>query len=132
MPPSTTSRIEAETTEDHLLDHDARWLLAKRVAVSPTLSRSPRLSRLLLYICEQHLLQRGVPLSDRQMPADVFERKELFDPAADTIVRSHMLRLRQKLEAYFKEEGSSEKLRMSIPRGGYVPAFEPSNTSVSQ
>src|SRR6202012_6110564 len=63
-------------------------------------------------------------LTDQQMAADVFERRGPFDPAADTIVRSSMLRLRQKLDIYFNEEGAAEPLRIRIPRGGYSPVFE--------
>ncbi len=38
-------------------------------------------------------------------------------------MRSHTLRLRQKPDAYFEEEGAGERLRITIPRGGYVPDF---------
>jgi hypothetical protein len=106
-------------------DDDARWLLARKVAASATLSRSSRLSQLLLYLCEYHLLGKESPLTEQQIAVDVFERRTPFDPAADTIVRSSMLRLRQKLELYFSEEGAGETLRIRIPRGGYTPVFEP-------
>ncbi len=36
-----------------------------------------------------------------------------------------MLRLRQKLELYFSEEGRDEPLRIAIPRGRYVAVFQP-------
>jgi hypothetical protein len=63
-------------------------------------------------------------LSEQHIACSVFERKGGFDPAVDTIVRSHMLRLRQKLDTYFEEEKIEEPLRITIPGGGYVPAFE--------
>jgi len=127
MSSSGLDRLASEFTENHgspALSGDDRWMLATRVAASTTLSRSARLSQLLLYLCEYHLSQSGVPLTEQKIAADVFERRANFDPAADTIVRSHMLRLRQKLETYFNEEGAHETMRITIPRGGYAPAFE--------
>lgn len=104
---------------------DDRWVLAKRIALSPSFSRSPRLAHLLMFLCEQALLDRSDHLTEKYIAHAVFGRRESdFDPAADTIVRSHMLRLRQRLETYFEEEGRSETLRISIPKGGYVPIFE--------
>lgn len=124
MPTSAQDNTDAELAENPF-SGDERWMLAVRVAASVTLSRSARLSQLLLYLCEHLLRQSGVPLSEQKIAADVFERGANFDPAADTIVRSHMLRLRQKLETYFQEEGAQEAMRITIPRGGYIPAFEP-------
>jgi hypothetical protein len=121
---SVETNPEEESSDSSRLEKDDRWLLAKRIAASSTFSRSVRLSHLLTYLCEWHLLNPGAPLTEQQIAAEVFERRGSFDPAADTIVRSHMLRLRQKLETYFTEEGRHEELRISIPKGGYVPAFE--------
>lgn len=111
------------------LTADERWQLAQRIAASPTFARSSRLPDLLLYLCERSLLGQEMLLTEQRIAAEVFERTRSFDPAADTIVRSHMLRLRQKLEVFFKEEGAKEPLRISIPRGGYVPVFEPATGS---
>jgi hypothetical protein len=107
------------------LEADERWQLAQRVAGSPTFARSSRLPDLLLYLCERSLLGHELLVTEQRIALEVFERTRGFDPAADTIVRSHMLRLRQKLETHFKEEGAKERLRILIPRGGYVPVFEP-------
>ncbi|GGH06163.1 helix-turn-helix domain-containing protein [Silvibacterium dinghuense] len=110
---------------------DERWQLVQRVAASPTFARSSRLPDLLLYLCERSLQGQELLLTEQRIAAEVFERTRSFDPTADTIVRSHMLRLRQKLEAYFKEEGAKEPLRILIPRGGYVPTFAPVGVPVA-
>ncbi|WP_446743480.1 hypothetical protein [Silvibacterium acidisoli] len=118
-PNSTTSTESSDARTD-----DPRWLLAERVAESPGFARSPRLAQLLLYLCHHHLIGNGSRLSELTIATDVFGRGRDFDSANDTIVRSHMLRLRQKLEAYFREEGAQEELQISIPRGRYVPSFQ--------
>jgi hypothetical protein len=124
MPSIVAQDMEAEVPKQSPLFNDDRWLLVQRIAASPAFARSLRLSRLLLYICEQGILGRTALLTEQGIAAEVFDRRSNFDPSADTIVRSHLLRLRQKLEAYFHEEGAQERLRISIPRGGYVPVFE--------
>jgi succinate dehydrogenase hydrophobic anchor subunit len=109
---------------------DPRWLLAERIADSPAFARSPRLAQLLLFICRQHLENKEDRLSEHTIAADLFGRGDGFDSTSDTIVRSHMLRLRQKLETYFDEEGATEELRITIPRGRYVPRFHPAQTAI--
>ena len=106
------------------LDEDERWRLVKRISISAAFVRSPRLAHLLLYLGEQAILDRKYLLTEQSLASAVFDRKTNFDPAADTIVRSQMVRLRQRLEDYFRDEGHSEHLRVSIPKGGYVPVFE--------
>lgn len=124
LAPSVTTTKAENSSPPPELENDERWLLAKKIVASATLSRSSRLAHLLLYLCERSLAGPDSPVSEQQIAAEVFERKGGFDPAGDTIVRSNMLRLRQKLEAYFSEEGAHECLRIQIPRGGYTPVFE--------
>ncbi|HEY0263856.1 MAG TPA: hypothetical protein VGC07_04975 [Granulicella sp.] len=106
------------------LKEDARWQLVLRVSASRVFSRSPRLAHLLQFLCEQAILDRTHLLTEQNIASKVFDRKANFDPVADTIVRSQMLRLRQRLEAYFREEGIAEPLSISIPKGGYTPLFQ--------
>lgn len=109
----------------HDLDvQDGQVELVKRIVVSRHFIRSPRLAALLEFLCEQSRHGHIARLTEYQIARQVFARNGRFDPNADTIVRSHMVRLRQKLVLYFQEEGTHEALRISIPRGGYVPLFE--------
>lgn len=115
--------------EEHLpfegsLLEDIRWQLVIRVSTSKSFAKSPRLAHLLRFLCEQAILNRTHLLTEQNIAGSVFNRKTNFDPVADTIVRSQMLRLRQRLEAYFREEGSGELLIISIPKGGYTPLFQ--------
>lgn len=112
-----------EKTAKDLNERDPRWLLAKRISRSRALSRSERLPRLLLYICRMYLAEREEELNEQRIGIAVFGRAPSYDPAVDSIVRSHATRLRQRLELYFSTEGASEPLRLEIPRGGYLPKF---------
>jgi hypothetical protein len=105
------------------LEDDGRWQLVKRISASTAFARSPRLAHLLLYLCEQAILGHKHLLTEQNLAVAVFDRKANFDRAADTIVRSQMVRVRQRLEDYFREEGQLEQLRVSVPKGSYTPVF---------
>jgi hypothetical protein len=104
------------------LAEDERWVTVQRIVDSPHFCKSPRLSRLLLYLSEQTLLDRADLLTELNIAIMVFDRQARFDPCVDTIVRSHMVRLRQKLDQYATENPSS--IQVTIPRGEYVVRFE--------
>ena len=50
---------------------------------------------------------------------EVFGKDADFNPAEDTIVRSHTYTLRKKLERYYFTEGKDDKFRLKIPKGHY-------------
>ena len=121
------SRSLANNEEKNLLagdplDEDERWKLVKRISVSAAFARSPRLAHLLLYLGEQAILDRKYLLTEQSLASAVFDRKTNFDPAADTIVRSQMVRLRQRLEDYFRDEGHTEHLRAPSPKADTFPS----------
>ncbi|HVY95284.1 MAG TPA: hypothetical protein VHA14_21135 [Bryobacteraceae bacterium] len=102
----------------------ARRELVERIASSPAFTRSPRLSQFLRYICACAFEGRTDEISEQQIGVQIFGRSEGYLPAEDSIVRSHARLLRQKLESYFENEGAGEELRLTIPKGSYIPAFE--------
>lgn len=119
MPPTLE---EVERAPAHK-GQDARWALARRVAKSSTFAKSEQLPKLLLYVCKMAISDRIDEINEQKIGVDVFGRSPNYDPAADSIVRSHATRLRQRLELYFNGEGADEVLRIEIPRGAYVPHF---------
>jgi Flp pilus assembly protein TadD/TolB-like protein len=47
-----------------------------------------------------------------------------FDPVTDTRVRQLAREVRDKLEKYYSGPGARDRIRISIPVGGYVPHYE--------
>lgn len=111
--------------------HDPRWLLVERILATSDFERSPRLSDFLRHICQLTLEGREDTISEQYLGEALFGRKPEYDSNADTIVRSHALRLRRRLEQYFQRAGKSEPLRLVIPRGGYVPTFLPASVALA-
>jgi hypothetical protein len=119
--------LPSNTHQDDLaeLSTDARWLTVQRIIHSETFRKSTRLPDLLRYLAKESLLNRSSQLTERAVAIRVFERQEDFDPSIDTIVRSQMVRLRQKLDQYATEHENHDSFRIVIPKGDYVVRFEP-------
>jgi hypothetical protein len=103
---------------------DPRRDLVERIIASPAFVKSPRLRSILLFICDLSLNGRNEEINELNIGAAVFGRAHNYDRSVDGIVRSHVSRLRHRLEQYFSEEGTGEPIRLSIPKGGYIPVFE--------
>jgi len=110
--------------QEGALEGDPRWLLVQRIVASGGFAGSQRLSAFLLYVSRRALTGDAASLSERVIGEAVFQRPADYDPRDDNIVRSHASRLRDRLEAYFAEEGAGEPWRVVVPRGSYVPVFE--------
>lgn len=117
------SRAPDATLPEELVA-DPRWQLVLRITASESFTRAARLSSFLLYVTHQALARHGANLNEQSIGEKVFARPLGYDSREDNIVRAHASRLRQRLESYFSGEGAHESLRVSIPRGSYVPLFE--------
>ena len=96
----------------------------ERILGSQAVRLSPRRRALLRYLVEETLAGRGDLLKGFSVATAVFGRDESFDPQADPVVRFEARRLRRDLASYYVDAGSRDPLRITIPKGGYVPHFE--------
>jgi TolB-like protein len=91
---------------------------------SPDFTQNAHRRALLAYLVEETLAGRGHLLKGFSVATAVFGRDETFDQQADPIVRIEARRLRADLERYYAGAGRADPLRISIPKGGYIPQFE--------
>lgn len=111
------------------LVQDERWQLAQRVVASKSFAKSLFLTKFLLYVCEKELTGRSQEICEQQVGVHVFGRRPDYSPGEDNIVRNYARQLRHRLDLYFEEDGQHEKLRITIPRGRYVPVFSSNHDS---
>src|ERR1700761_2761864 len=124
MTKETSAGLLEESGEgDRSPEKDPRYQLVERILATPDFVRSPQISKFLSYICTATFENPGQNLSEQHIGVEVFGREPDYDSAADTIVRSHALRLRRRLEQYFQKAGRDEPLHLVIPRGSYTPVF---------
>ena len=95
-----------------------------RLAQSPPLRNSTALCNLLVYLARHTLKTSGNQLKEFQIATEVLGRQGNFDPQTDSSVRTQVGRLRSKLSAYYKSEGSHDHILVDIPKGGYSLSFK--------
>ncbi|HUA58995.1 MAG TPA: malectin domain-containing carbohydrate-binding protein [Verrucomicrobiae bacterium] len=103
----------------------SREELVRRVASSGTFEKSLRLRAFFLYVCQCALDNQKEAATEQQIGIHVYDRQPGYNPNEDNIVRSQARLLRMKLEHYFANEGKEEPVIISIPKGRYLPLFEP-------
>ncbi len=96
----------------------------ERILGSAEFRASDRGRDFLRYVIEEALAGRARRLKGFAIAVSVFGRDESFDPAADPVVRLEARRLRRELEHYYFTAGRNDPVRISIPKGAYVPTFE--------
>jgi len=95
------------------------------VLASTLFVRSPRLSRLLQYLCTKYLEGATEEVKEYQIGVEVLGRPASFDPAEDAAARVEAHRLRKRLREYYETEGRTHSLRIEVPLGHYAVAFQP-------
>ena len=99
--------------------------LVRRVASSSALERAPRLKAFFLHVCRCALDNKPEAATEHQVGISAYDRPPGYNPNEDNIVRSQARLLRMKLEHYFANEGKGEAIVITIPKGRYLPVFEP-------
>ncbi len=95
-----------------------------RILASDAFRAAPQLSAFLGFIVERAVAGRGHELKGYTIAVEAFGRSADFDPQSDPIVRVEAGRLRRALAQYYAGEGIGDPVRITIPVGAYVPAFE--------
>lgn len=110
---------QIELGRDRVLD------ALQRILGSSDFIASDRNTRFLQYLIEETLAGRRERLKGYTIALDVFGRDAAFNPNIDPLVRVGARRLRDALERYYLTSGIADPVRISIPKGGYVPVFKP-------
>jgi TolB-like protein/Flp pilus assembly protein TadD len=95
-----------------------------RILASAGFARNERLSRFLRFVVERHLEGRDGELKESVVGIEVLGRRPDFDPRVDSTVRSEAGRLRSRLVEYYAGDGRADAVRITLPKGGYVPQCE--------
>lgn len=116
---------EAGSLRNESYAHSAEWQAVLRIAGSHGFAKSTLLANFLRYVCEKKLQGRDAEITEQQIGTHAFGRPAAYNPGDDNIVRNYARILRQRLDDFYAEEGREETVRIVIPRGSYVPHFEP-------
>ena len=111
------ARLTAEPSADAVREQ------LRRILQSPGLQGSARRRDLLSFLIEETLEGRADQLKGFSVALAVFGRDAAFDTGADPVVRLEAGRLRRSLDSYYVDAGKEDALRITIPKGAYVPHF---------
>ncbi len=90
--------------------------------------RSPILTRFLEFVVMTKLSGKEDEIKEYTIGLNALGRAADFNPQLDAIVRIHASRLRNVLVQYYQSDGKNDPIIISIPKGTYVPRFEPNGT----
>jgi TolB-like protein len=107
------NHIPPESAQAHL----------QKVLADPIFCVSDILKRFLAFIVQEMLEGRSNQLKEYTIGVNVLNKPHDFKPQTDAIVRIHATRLRRALNRYYAGAGNEDLLRISIPKGNYVPFF---------
>lgn len=95
----------------------------RRILASAAFADAERASNFLRFVVECALAGRLGEIKESVIGIEVLGRSPSFDPKTDPIVRVEAGRLRARLDSYYRNEGGSDAVFISLPKGRYVPEF---------
>lgn len=110
------------STAQQLRDVDKRAAL-EQVLQSATFTRASQVRNFLRYICEMEIAGRGAALHEYLIAVEAMGRPVAYSTDSDSSVRRRAYALRQKLECVYAKELTNARIRIEVPKGGYVPRY---------
>lgn len=106
------------------LSAEAMRAQVERLAHSKPFESSEVHRNLLRYLAEKAIAGESDRLKEYIVGLEAFGKPPSYDPKFDSIVRLQVGRLRQKIAAYYAEEGPDDPVRVVLPKGGFKLQFE--------
>lgn len=117
------AQAELSVSEETVLPAEDVRAQLDRILKSTDFEATARERRFLSYVVEETLGGRASHIKAYSIAVQVFGRDASFDPQNDPIVRIEAGHLRRSLERYYLTAGQSDRVHLTIPKGGYVPTF---------
>src|SRR3954470_900137 len=112
----------AERTSHEFSAEDIQSQVLK-IVQDPVLENSTILKNFLQYVVEESLQGNSNILKEYTIAINVLHKPSDFNTQENGIVRIHAARLRRILDVYYKSHGIIDFIRISIPKGTYIPMF---------
>jgi hypothetical protein len=95
-----------------------------RIVQNRNLKLSEGQGRLLSYLAEKSISGEADDLKEYVVGVDAFGKPPSYDPRQESVVRTQVARLRQKLADYYNTEGANDPVLVDLPKGGFKMKFE--------
>ena len=95
----------------------------ERILASRDFASAPRLSAFLRFVVETALDGKASEIKESLIAVEAYGRRADYNPQIDSTVRVEAGRLRTRLQKWYDSDGANERVRIELPKGGYVPVF---------
>ncbi len=95
-----------------------------RIVQNKNLRLSEGQCRLLSYLAEKSLAGEADDLKEYVVGVDAFGKPPSYDPRQESVVRTQVARLRQKLADYYRTDGTTDRIFVDLPKGAFKVNFE--------
>ncbi len=109
---------------DSPVNRDEVYRHLELVLCSEGFATAPKLQRFLRHVVERTLQGREEEIKESVIGVEVYQKSASYDPRLDATVRVEASKLRQRLDHYYEGIGAPSSIRISIPKGSYVPKFD--------
>jgi hypothetical protein len=98
---------------------EARTAQVRKILESRTFQDTEVLRRLFDYLDRQAIVNPDGELKEFTVGVEAFGKREDHGPQVDSSVRVQAGKLRQRLVAYYREEGAQDDLIVELPKGRF-------------
>jgi TolB-like protein len=95
----------------------------EKMVSDPHFAHSEILRNFLKFIISETIEGRSNCLKEYTIALNVLKKPKTFRPKENCIVRIHAVRLRKALVDYYNGPGAMDPIRITLPKGNYVPHF---------
>jgi len=115
--------MDVENRYCPLLSNESIKAQLQKILCYPDFAASGVLSRFLSYIVHETISDRSHTIKEYNIGIEVLNKPPFYKPSSSGVVRVHARRLRITLDKYYKTQGLTDELIISLPTGRYVPLF---------
>ncbi|MFK0167106.1 hypothetical protein [Rhizobium sp. NPDC090279] len=119
-----------ESSDPSKIDKSAIDQELARIFASEYFVNAGRMREFLEYIVAETLAGRANRIKSYSIAIEVFKRDADFDASHDPIVRTSANRLRAALERYNQNAVNTTGVKITLPKGRYVPVFMQLSTGI--
>jgi hypothetical protein len=106
------------------LEEESIRAQVSRIIQNKNLRLSEGQCRLFSYLADKSIAGEADDLKEYVVGVDAFGKPSSYDPRQESVVRTQVARLRQKLTDYYHTEGANDPIFVDLPKGGFKVNFE--------
>lgn len=105
-----------------MIDDAGKIAILNKIIASKPFCNADQYVELLKFLVQCEI--NHTPVKEYAIGVEILKKGKGFNPAIDPSVRIYIHRLRNKIKAYYDDEGKTDKIILTIPKGHYEVRFQ--------